>query len=223
MAWMRPRTIRAITALVLGAGVGAVLAGCGTQTKTVSVSGPPPLTPSTTSQTTPSTSSTSTATATAPAPASSAGGTSTPNATRTAPEPAFAPQETHTEGLAQAVAAMSAHGYTPNETSQYRPSQTLQVLIGTKSGSSDGYDQQAFFFVNGHYIGTDAKEPSATVKVLAQSDTEVTLAYALYRKGDPLANPSGGQAIVHFALNDGKLTALGTIPPADSSTGPSRY
>jgi hypothetical protein len=58
--------------------------------------------------------------------------------------------------------------------------------------------------------------------VLSQNDTEVTLAYQLYHPGDPLANPSGGQATVHFQLNDGKLTPLGTIPPASSSTGLSR-
>ncbi len=117
---------------------------------------------------------------------------------------------------------LQSRGYTASETSQYHPNQALRVLIGTKSGSSDGYGQQAFFFVNGRYIGTDTKEPSATVKVLSQNDTEVTLAYPLYRPGDPLASPSGGQATVHFQLNDGKLTPLGTIPPASSSTGVSR-
>ncbi len=96
------------------------------------------------------------------------------------------------------------------------------MLIGTKAASSDGYDQQAFFFVGGHYIGTDTKEPSASVKVLAQSDTEVTLGYALYRAGDPLASPSGGQATVHFQLNNGQLAALNPIPPASSTAVPAR-
>ena len=67
------------------------------------------------------------------------------------------------------------------------------MLIGTQTGSSDGYGQQAFFFVDGRFIGTDTKQPSATVKVLGQGDTEVTLAYPLYRSGDPLCSPSGGQ------------------------------
>ncbi len=71
--------------------------------------------------------------------------------------------------------------------------------MGTRTGSGDGYGQQAFFFVGGRYLGTDAKEPSATVKVVSQSDTEVTLAYPLYRKGDPLCCPGGGQASVRFA------------------------
>jgi len=96
------------------------------------------------------------------------------------------------------------------------------VLIGTRTGSSDGYGQQAFFFLGGKYIGTDTKEPSATVKVISQSDTKITLAYPLYRKNDPLSSPSGGQANVTFELNDGKLTPTGQIPSANSSSGLSR-
>jgi hypothetical protein len=60
------------------------------------------------------------------------------------------------------------------------------------------------------------------VKVLSQGDTEVTLSYSLYRPHDPLGSPSGGQASVRFQLNNGKLTPLGTIPPASSSSGLSR-
>jgi hypothetical protein len=116
-----------------------------------------------------------------------------------------------------------AHGYTPNNTAEYHPNQTLRVLIGTRTGSGDGYGQQAFFFVDGRYIGTDAKEPSATVKVVSQSDTQVTLAYPLYRSGDPLSSPSGGQATVTFQLNNGRLTPLDQIPPASSTNGLSRY
>ena len=96
------------------------------------------------------------------------------------------------------------------------------MLVGTRTGSSDGYGQQAFFFLNGRYIGTDSKQPSATLKVLSQSDTEVTLAYPLYRKRDPLSSPSGGEAHVTFQLNNGKLVPLGKIPPAESSSGLSR-
>ncbi len=92
------------------------------------------------------------------------------------------------------------------------------MLIGTRTGSGDGYGQQAFFFVNGRYIGTDVKEPSATVSVVGQSDTEVTLAYPLYRSSDPLSSPSGGQARVRFQLNNGKLAPLDPIPPARGST-----
>jgi hypothetical protein len=227
MASMKPNLIGALLALTLGACGATLLGGCGgSQTKTVSVGGAPTLSQSTATSTHTSThTSTSTATtpaSTAPAPTSTTGGAAAPSTTRTAPEPAFAESETHTAGLSAAVAVVKARGYTPSETSQYHSSQTLQVLVGTRSGSSDGYGQQAFFFIDGRYIGTDTKEPSATVKVLSQSDTEVTLAYPLYRPNDPLSSPSGGQATVRFQLNDGKLTPLEPIPPANSSTALSR-
>ncbi len=221
---MKRNLLRALGALALGlAGAGA-LSGCGSQTKTVTVASAPASTHSTaTTTSTASTATTTTQTSTTPAPTSTAGGAAAPSTTRTAPEPAFAQPETHAEGASGAAAVLKARGYTPNETSQYHPSQTLRVLVGTRTGSSDGYDQQAFFFVGSRFIGTDTKQASATVKVIAQSDTEITLAYPLYRKNDPLASPSGGQASVHFQLNNGKLTALEPIPPANSSNGLSRY
>ena len=96
--------------------------------------------------------------------------------------------------------------------------QTLRVLVGTRTGSSDGYGQQAFFFVDGHYLGTDTSQPSASVKVVGQSDTEVTLAYPLYKAGDPLSKPSG-EKTVRFQLNNGRLVALDPIPSASARNG----
>lgn len=196
----------------------AALAACGSATKTVTAAESPAISqaataaqPSTTTsaQTTPKQTQTST---TAP----------TTTTTRSAPEPAFTKQESSVEGLSVATAALRAHGYTPNDPAEYHPEQTLRVLVGTQAGANDGYGQQAFFFVGGHYLGTDTKLPSATVKVVSQGDTEVTLSYPLYRKGDALSSPSGGQTRVTFQLNNGKLVALGKIPPAESPTGLSR-
>jgi hypothetical protein len=223
MAVMKRDPLTGLGALALGLAA-ATLGGCGSQTKTVTVASAPASTPSsqTTASTRASTATASTQTSTS-APTSTAGGAEAPGTTRSAPEPAFAQPETHAEGASEAAAVLKARGYTPNDTSQYHPNQTLRVLVGTRTGSSDGYDQQAFFFVSSRFIGTDTKEPSAIVKVIAQSDTEITLAYPLYRKSDPLSSPSGGQATVHFQLNDGKLAALEPIPPANSSTALSRY
>jgi hypothetical protein len=222
---MKRRAITALAVLSVAAGA-ALLAGCGSsQTKTVTVSSSPAVTQSTSTTTAPSTNATSTtttSTSAAPAPTSTAGGTAAPGATHTAPEPEFAQQQAHGEGSSEAVGVLAAHGYTAAEPGQYHANQTLRVLVGTRNGSSDGYGQQAFFFVGGRYIGTDTKEPSATVKVIAQSDTEVTLGYPLYRPGDPLSDPSGGQATVRFQLNNGKLVALNPIPPASSASGTSR-
>ena len=159
-----------------------------------------------------------------PATGTGAAAAQSPSTTRTAPAPRSSgpPRQSPRKRLrrseaAAAVPVVRAHGYTPEDTSDYHPNQTLRVLIGTRTGSADGYDQRAFFFLDGHYIGTDASQPSASVRVVSQSDTEVTLAYALYRSHDPLCCPSGGQATVHFQLNDGQLVPLEPIPPASST------
>lgn len=218
---MRP-SLKAAAALFGAVCCAALLSACGSGTKTVSVAGTPAVSQTTgTGAHTPSTSSTAT-TPPSSTQTSTAGGTPGSTSTRTAPEPAFTEGSTAAEGLSGATAVLRAKGFTPADTSSYHPNQTLRVLIGTRTGSSDGYGQQAFFFVNGRYIGTDSKVPSASVRVAGQGETEVTLAYPLYRRGDPLSSPSGGVATVHFQLNNGKLVALSAIPPAQSSTGLSR-
>jgi hypothetical protein len=142
--------------------------------------------------------------------------------TRTATAPAFTKETPGGQGVGQAVAVVKAHGYTPDDTASYHPNQTLQVLVATRTGSADGYAQQAFFFVDGRYIGTDTSTPSAGIKLVSQSDTEATLAYRLYRPGDPLCCAHGGEATVRFALNNGRLAPLDPIPPANSSAAASR-
>jgi hypothetical protein len=218
-AMRRPRP-GSLLALLLPFAAAALLGGCGgSGAKTASATDTTGARATSTASTSPPPDTTRTA----KAPTSTAGTSAAPTTTRTAPEPAFTQQEAHAEGVHAAAAVVRAHGYTPNATSEYHADQTLRVLVGTRTGSGDGYGQQAFFFVAGRYIGTDAKEPSATVKVLSQGDTEVALSYPLYRKGDPLSSPSGGQATVRFQLNNGKLTPVGQIPPASSSAALSRY
>ncbi len=214
---MRRRLLKATTTSASALCAALLIAACGSGTKTVTVSSAPPTQATGSTQTTParttSTASTGT-TQTSTSPASTTPTSSGTTTTRSAPEPAFTQGETKAEGASGAAALVRARGYTPNDTAEYHSSQTLRVLVGTRTGSSDGYGQQAFFFIGGHYLGTDTKEPSATVKVVSQGDTEVTLAYPLYRKGDALSSPSGGEAHVTFALNNGQLVPLGKIPPA---------
>jgi LppP/LprE lipoprotein len=224
---VQPRGVRAHTMgsmrrLLLIAGAGAsILAGCGSATKTVTVSSVPGA------ATAPGRTSTQTTSTQAPTETTTTTGTGTGSTspTRTAPEPSFTEGESTAKAgsLAAAVALVKAHGYTPVDSSEYHPGQTLRVLVGTRTGSGDGYGQQAFFFVDGHYIGTDAKEPSAKLAVVSQNDTEVAIAYPLYRRNDPLCCPSGGRRVVHFALNNGKLQPLEEIPPANGYANLSRY
>jgi LppP/LprE lipoprotein len=148
--------------------------------------------------------------------------TATATSTRTSSAPAFAPQESGEGALAAAAATVRAKGYTPTDTVQYHPSQTLRVLTAYRTGAGGAYEQRAFFFVDGRYIGTDASQPSASLRVLSQRETTVTLGYGLYREGDPSSRPSGGEASVRFQLDDGRLTARDPIPPARSASGLAR-
>src|SRR5437870_13048137 len=143
--------VRTAVALLAAASASALLAACGSKAKTVTA-GEAPLQPptSTAAQST----STSRTTPSAPAPSQGSGGTSAQTKTRSAPEPAFAQPQTGAEGVQAAAAVVRAHGFTPKSTSDYHSGQTLRVLLGTRTGSADGYGQQAFFFVNGRYIGT---------------------------------------------------------------------
>lgn len=200
--------------------IALALAGCGSGgTKTVSVSSQAPSGSTTQRTTTTGTNPSSPPTKTSPSTTTSTNETGGAEATHTSTAPAFTKESSSPEGLKAAVAVVSAHGYTTDETSDYRPDQTLRVLVGTRQGSSDGYGQQAFFFVDGHYLGTDASQPSASVKVVGQSDTEVTLAYPLYKAGDSLGKPSGGEKTVRFQLNNGRLVPLGQIPSLAARTG----
>jgi hypothetical protein len=230
---MRRRMALAVAGtLALGALGGGLLSGCGGGTTTVTVSSAPTANSGSTGTAT-AAHTTSTPSGTTP---TTAAGTTGPqgaseqatSTTRTAPEPAFArhgstsAEEAGGAEVAAAVAAVKNQGYTPNDTSEYHPDQTLKVLVGTRTGSADGYDQRAFFFLDGKYIGTDASQPSASVRVVGQGETEVVLAYALYRPHNALCCPAGGQAVVHFQLNDGKLVPLQPIPPANPTAPLSR-
>ncbi len=227
---MSRRGVSIAAVLALGATSGALLGGCGGGTKTVSVSEAASPTTTAGSATTASTPTHATTTTTTPAPATGGGQAArqSGSTTRTAPAPAFTETGTQSGAAASgaqataAAAVVTAHGYTPTDVSDYHPTQTLGVLVGARTGSADGYAQRAFFFLDGHYLGTDSSQASASVHVVSQSDTEVALAYALYRAHDPLCCPSGGQAVVHFQLNNGTLVPLQPLPPVSSTTGLAR-
>lgn len=201
----------------------AALSACGSSTKTVSVSEAPPATRGTSAATGATGSSGPTGTSATPSTGSETGTSSggTPaGATHTASEPAFTHAESQGEALSQAVGVLHERGYDAVDTAEYHPSQTLRVLIGSKG--TGAYAQQAFFFIGDHYLGTDTKEPSAAIGVVQQGDTEVTLAYTLYRTAGGTTTPSGTHATVRFELDDGQLAALDPVPPASSSSSDSR-
>jgi hypothetical protein len=136
--------------------------------------------------------------------------------------PSFVTPGSGSGTLGAAEAVVQSRGYRALNAADYRPAQTLRVLIGARQGSADGHVQQAFFFVGDRYIGTDTSAPSAQIRVLGQGDTQVTLGYALYRPGDPLCCAGGGQATVTYQLDNGHLRPLNPIPSASPGAPRSR-
>jgi hypothetical protein len=208
---MNRRVIAPLSALLACAGL---LTGCGSgSTQTVSVANTeasaPPITTTTTSSSATTTSTTTQSTTTSTVTSSSS------DSTRTQSGPAFA-QTTTSDDLATGVSsALAAHGYTPTGASDFNPQNTLQVVVGNRTG---GTGEKAFFFVNGSYIGTDTSAASQSVSVVASSDTEVTLGYALVH---PDGSPAG-TVDVRYALNNGTLGPLDPIPSASPTAAVSR-
>ena len=202
-----------IAAATLAAGIctGALLGGCGgSGTTTVDQSTPPPAgRPETqAASSTPTTTATSTPSTTPTTPAASTGGTGAPSTTRTAPEPAFAQQEAARRrgerGCGAGAHARATPPTTPPNTTPNRPcgcwsarARAPATATASRHSSSSTAATSA----------PTPRNPARRSRSLGQGDTEVTLAYPLYRSGDPLAHPGGGQATVRFQLNDGKLDA----------------
>ncbi len=217
----------ALLSIAVAVAVAALVSGCGGSTRTVSISSSPTPASSTSSPAAPSSSAQASTPAPATTPTSKAPGTSQ-NGGAAAPAsgsssgPAFARTGGSAQGLGGALAVLHARGFAALDTGQYHNDDTLRVLVGARQGSSDGHAQQAFFFVDGRYLGTDTSQPSAQIQVVGQGDTDVTLAYSLYRAHDSLCCPSGGRATVRYQLDNGRLVPLDPIPSASASAAASR-
>lgn len=124
--------------------------------------------------------------------------------------------------LEQAQSRVRAEGFDPVDPETYKAGSTLRVLLGVKSGSATAYNQQAFFFVGGRYLGTDTKDVSAGIRYEGQTDDTVTLAYALYEPDDPNCCPKAGSARVRYRWNGSRLTPLDPIPPENPNASGSR-
>lgn len=202
-----------VTVLLLSVVGGSLLGGCGSgQTKTVSVSSGAPGDTGTGAGGSP-------APATVPVPTTHASRPKAPGqeGVRTSTGPASAAPGVTSGGLSRAQSVVRARGYEPVGSAGYASAQTLQVLVGARPGA-----QQAFFFVNGRYLGTDTSQPSGQVSVVAHGDTDVTLSYGLYRPRDATCCPSGGRSQVRYQLDNGRLAPQNPIPSGATSVPLSR-
>ena len=121
------------------------------------------------------------------------------------------------DSYAHAAAVVRAQGYVPNRPTEWTPGSTLNALTATAKGSADGYNQRAFFFVRGRFVGVDAPTPSAQLLEIWSAGTTVALLYVLYRNADALCCPTGGGAIVRFEWNGRRLRTIGRVPPIRGS------
>jgi hypothetical protein len=130
----------------------------------------------------------------------------------TKPKPLTASQKRARE---KAVEAVREQGDTTLRAADYDPRARLRVLIGRPVGDATG-GYTAYFFTKDGFVGTDSQGFRSTkVEVAKQGKATITLRYGVYKDGDKAGQPSGTKR-VRFRLDGGTMTALDTVPDADS-------
>ncbi len=121
--------------------------------------------------------------------------------------------------LSQAESVVKDDGYTPysDSASNWDPTAPINVILGTLTGSADGFNNWAFFFAGNTFIGHDTSDPSAQISVFGRTNNVITLSYQLFAPNDPLCCPTAPSQAVRFQYLDGVLTPLDPIPPSGGS------
>ena len=148
--------------------------------------------------------------------AATATATATPEPTATPkPKPTPVPLTADQKAERQAAAdIVESRGFDVVRLRDYDPRKTLRVLIGRTSSGS----HLAFFFVNGDYIGNDAQDPSAKLKMAKAGDLVVTLSYGIFAPGDEPGKPSGGPVKVRFKWDGTRLAPQDPLPAPEQRT-----
>ena len=110
-----------------------------------------------------------------------------------------------------AVTTLRDQGYRPVTLKDYEPDHVLRVLIGKGEGG-----QRAFFFVGGKYLGNDAADDSADLRVARAGNRSIALSYRIFEEGDKPCCPSGGKVRVLFRWDGEQLAPQTSIPPSAS-------
>ena len=142
----------------------------------------------------------------APAPAA----TPEPKAAKERDKPRLSARQR--EDRRRALDEVRRAGYKPAELDDYKPHNTLRVLIGDPVGTTPR-GSRAFFFVRGEYIGQDAISATLKLRPGRQLEREITLVYTLYEEGDRECCPQGGDTRVHFRWTGEALEPREEIPP----------
>lgn len=100
-------------------------------------------------------------------------------------------------------------------TASWQPGATLQVLHATPSQSAGYGGDYYFFFVNGREVGTHSFAQAMTSTLTSGTGFQVT--FEVYKPGDPVCCPSGGQSTVQFTWSGTSLTTSGSLAGANLS------
>ncbi|HWD09784.1 MAG TPA: LppP/LprE family lipoprotein [Actinomycetota bacterium] len=92
---------------------------------------------------------------------------------------------------------------------------TLKVLHGTPSESAGYGGDFYFFFVNGRSVGTHSFAQATASSLVGGTGFQVT--FEVYKPGDPMCCPSGGQSTVMFSWNGTSLSTSGSLAGANLS------
>jgi hypothetical protein len=116
---------------------------------------------------------------------------------------------------AAAVATLSGLGYRPVSLGSYAPDHALRVLIGKGDGG-----KRAFFFSGATYLGNDAADDSASIKVVRAGNRSVALSYRLFAEDDRECCPTGSRVRVLFRWDGKDLAPQTAIPPSAQRRAP---
>lgn len=114
--------------------------------------------------------------------------------------------------LAAAEQVLDARGYATLTERDWRPDQSLKVLLGIARDADQPRAELAFLFVGDTFIGTDTKGPSGQIEVVSQSDDAIALSYGLYKPADSIDDPTGGTAEVTYRWDGTRLAPQDPIP-----------
>ena len=93
------------------------------------------------------------------------------------------------------------------------------MLIGERTSTGGAPNGRTYFFEDIGEIGIDTSNGSASITVVAHTNNEVTLKYALYNPGD---SASVGSKDLRFEWTGSKFLTLDPLPPSSPSSNGSR-
>ena len=117
-----------------------------------------------------------------------------------------------------------ADGYTPYQDAAefWDPQSPINVVLGTLTGSADGYNNWAFFFAGNVYIGHDASTPSMQLAIAEPHRDHHHAGVPALRAERPHVlpdrrHPNGALPVERLASSSRSIRSRATIRPATTA------